>query len=114
MKRAVLPLLFAGCPGTSSTLHGPDATATDAVHALAGARQSITSFRADSVMDFLFNNQRLKTGVIVIGQPGAHVRVNVLAPDDTVLADLACEGHTFYYRDTQHNCELTGPCTQDT
>ena len=114
MKRAVLSLFIAGCPGTTSTLHGPDATATDAVHALAGARQSITSFRADSTMDFMFNNQRLKTEVIVIGKPGAHVRVNVLAPDNTVLADLACDGTTFYYRDVQHNCELTGPCTQDT
>jgi hypothetical protein len=121
MKRAALTLSFASltsslaaCPGTTSTLHGPDATSTDAVHALAGARLSVTSFRADSTMDFLFNDQRLKTEVIVIGQPGAHVRVNVLDPANAVLADLACDGTTFYYRDSQHNCELTGPCNADT
>ncbi len=114
MKRALVALVLAGCPSPNSPKTGPDASAAEAVAQLAKARGAITSFRADSTMDYRFGNQRVKGQVLVIGQPGAKVRLNAISPvGQSVMADLACDGTTFYYRDSQHNCELTGPCTVD-
>lgn len=116
MRRLALLLLLAGCPGGGAhDAHGPDATPTDAIQHLAAARAAVKTFRADSTMDYRFGDQRVKGEVIVIGTPGQHVRLNALSPmGGSVMADLACDGSTFYYRDTQHNCEMTGACSQDT
>jgi hypothetical protein len=116
MKRALVVVWLAACPGPAvSPKNGPDATAADAVASLTKARALVTSFRADSTMDYRFGSQRVKGGVFVMGQPGAKVRINALSPmGGDVIADLACDGSHFFYRDSQHNCELTGPCDQDT
>jgi outer membrane lipoprotein-sorting protein len=116
MRRLACLLLLAGCPGPSGhDVHGPDTTPTDAIQHLAGAREAVKTFRADSTMDYRFGDQRVKGEVIVIGQPGQKVRLNALSPmGGDVMADLACDGTTFYYRDKQHDCEMTGPCTADT
>jgi outer membrane lipoprotein-sorting protein len=107
-------LLLCACPGGGggNTPH-TDTSVKDVVGKLAAKRASMTSFRAKSVMDYWFNNQKVKGDVLVMGQAGAKVRINALNPmGGTVLADLACDGKTFYYINFQANCELTGPCTK--
>src|SRR5690606_2213292 len=34
-------------------------------------------------------------------------------PDNTVAADLACNGAEFQFIDFNQNCQLTGPCTKE-
>lgn len=86
-------------------------TAADEAAALAAAAGKISSFRAESVMDYWLGKDRVKGTVLVMGKPGAFVRLNALSPaGDSVMADLACDGANFTLVDFQNNCVLTGPC----
>jgi hypothetical protein len=43
------------------------------------------------------------------------VRINALSPaGGDVMADLACDGMNYAYNDKNKNCQLTGPCSEDT
>ena len=111
----LLLLLSCGCPsGGGSNTPQPDPTVKDLVGKLAAQRDTMSSFRAKTTMDYWFNNQKIKGDVLVMGEKGAKVRINALNPmGGTVLADLACDGSKFYYINFQANCELTGPCSRD-
>jgi len=50
----------------------------------------------------------------VMGERGSKIRMNALDPaGGTTLADLACDGTNFAFVDFQNECQLTGPCTDD-
>lgn len=106
---------IAGCGGKSHPApwaQPPTAAAEAAAIQAAAAR--VTSFRAESVMDYWLGKDRVKGTVLVMGKPGAFVRLNALSPaGDSVMADLACDGSNFTLVDFQNNCVLTGPCNAD-
>ena len=64
-------------------------------------------------MEYWEGDTRVKPTVLVMGERGAKVRFNALNPDDTVAADLACNGDDFQFIDFNQNCQLTGPCTKE-
>jgi outer membrane lipoprotein-sorting protein len=111
---AGLIALACGCPGgkgyappwgTKKPTAGEESAALDA------AGKAVTSFRAESVMDYWLGKDRVKGTVMIMGKPGAFVRLNALSPaGDSVIADLACDGANFTMVDFQNNCVLTGPC----
>jgi outer membrane lipoprotein-sorting protein len=109
-------LVCAGCPGGKGyePPWGAKApSAQDETQALLDAQKQITSFKAESVMDYWLGKDRVKGTVKVMGKPGAFVRLNALSPaGDSVMADLACDGHDFVMVDFQNNCVLTGPCDE--
>jgi outer membrane lipoprotein-sorting protein len=108
-------LLACGCPGGKG--YAPPwtqaPTAAQEAAKLDAAGKAITSFRAESVMDYWLGKDRVKGTVMVMGKPGAFVRLNALSPaGDSVIADLACDGRDFVMVDFQNNCVLTGPCDE--
>ncbi len=112
MRFALLLLVLAACPGGGGVNRPyPAPTAADIVDRLAKKRAELTSFTADSTMDYWLANQRAKGEVLMMGTPGAKVRFAALSPaGGSTLAEMACDGHDFVYVDYQNNCALTGPC----
>ena len=113
MKLAVALVLLCGCPtpGGTTVRDHPAPTVPQVVERLTKARDALSSFTAESVMDYWLGNQRAKGDVLVMGTPGAHVRIAALSPaGGSTLAELACDGANFQYIDVNHNCQLTGPC----
>jgi hypothetical protein len=110
--RLAFVLLLAACSGGGGVKRPyPDPTADDIVSRLAKKRAELTSFTADSTMDYWLANQRAKGEVLVMGTPGAKVRFAALSPaGGSTLAEMSCDGASFVYVDYQNNCTLTGPC----
>ncbi len=104
-------LLLCGCPTGGIVRDHPEPQVADVVARLTKARDALSSFTAESVMDYWLGNNRAKGDVLVMGTPGAHVRLAALSPaGGSTLAELACDGATFQYIDVSHNCQLSGPC----
>jgi hypothetical protein len=111
-----LALVLCGCPGGGSTIvrDHPEPAVADVVARLTKARDALSSFTAESVMDYWLGNNRAKGDVLVMGTPGAHVRLAALSPaGGSTLAELACDGANFQYIDVSHNCQLSGPCDRN-
>jgi outer membrane lipoprotein-sorting protein len=105
-------LLAAGCPGHGQgTRTYPAPSAADVVARLAQKRAALTSFKADTTMDYWLGNQRAKGEVLVMAKTGSKIRFAALSPaGGSTLAEMACDGKDFVYVDYQNNCALTGPC----
>ncbi len=114
LSLAALALLGCGCPSKSVKRSYADPSVADMLAHLAEVRAGATSFSTDSQMDYWVGKDRFRGTVYVMGTAGAKVRMNALKPDDSVAADLACDGRDFVYVDALNNCVLTGPCNQDT
>jgi len=101
-----------GCAGTSkSSRPYAEPKVDDIVARLAKVRGELTSFRADSTMDYWLGSQRAKGEVLVMGSVGAKVRFAALSPaGGSSMAEMACDGSKFVYIDYQNNCTLSGPC----
>ena len=113
LAAALALVLLAGCPSSGGTTVRDRAAPTvpQIVERLTKARDALSSFTAESVMDYWLGNNRAKGDVLVMGTPGAHVRIAALSPaGGSTLAELACDGANFQYIDVNHNCQLTGPC----
>jgi hypothetical protein len=115
--RSLLLLVLAlacGCPGHVQTARPyPAPTVADIVARLAKKRADLTSFKADTTMDYWLGNQRAKGEVLVMAEQGSKVRFAALWPaGGSTLAEMACNGTNFVYVDYQKNCVLTGPCDQ--
>lgn len=103
----------AGCPGSNTGQKRPYAEpkVDEILARLAKQRAALTSFTAESKMDYWLGEQRVKGDVLVMGALGKKVRFNALSPaGGDVLADMACGGVNFAYVDKQNNCQLAGPC----
>jgi hypothetical protein len=112
---ASITLTLPGCPGGGSNNAGKrdyaDPKATDVVKRLEQQHAERTGFSAESVMDYWIGKDRLKGTVLVMGTTGKKVRFNALSPaGGNVIADMACDGASFAYVDSQNNCQLAGPC----
>jgi hypothetical protein len=107
-----LALLACGCPGHGGVKRPYPAPTPEAITAqLAKKSAELTSFTADSTMDYWLGNQRMKGEVLVMGTPGAKVRFAALSPaGGSTLLEMACNGQDFVLVDYQNNCALTGPC----
>ena len=107
-----LALLACGCPGHGGVNRPYPAPTPEAITAqLAKKSTELTSFTADSTMDYWLGNQRMKGEVLVMGTPGAKVRFAALSPaGGSTLLEMACNGQEFVLVDYQNNCALTGPC----
>lgn len=105
----------AGCPGARSHPRSYPVPAADEILAhLAATQQRARSYRAESVMDYWVDGERVKGTVLLMGRTGARLRINALTPaGDTVAADLACDGIGFEYIDYRNDCQLTGACTRN-
>jgi hypothetical protein len=103
-----------GCAGTpKSSRPYAEPKVDDIVARLAKVRGELTSFRADSTMDYWLGNQRAKGEVLVMGSVGAKVRFAALSPaGGSSMAEMACDGSKFVYIDYQNNCTISGPCDQ--
>jgi hypothetical protein len=108
---AALPVL-ACCPGKGAKRAYPDPTVDDLLAYLETKRAAVSSFKADSQMDYWVGDDRFRGTVWVMGKLGSYARLNALKPDDSVAADLACDGTNFVYIDQLNNCELQGPCDE--
>ena len=93
--------MLLGCAGTSkSSRPYAEPKVDDIVARLAKVRGELTSFRADSTMDYWLGNQRAKGEVLVMGATGAKVRFAALSPaGGSTMAEMACDGQTFVYVD---------------
>lgn len=112
---SVLALLACGCPHGPSKRPYAEPTAEELMGRLAQARERITSFSAETMMDYWMNKQRVKGTVLVMGTTGAKVRINALSPaGNDVIADLACNGVDYAFLDKNKNCALAGPCSRET
>lgn len=115
MKRAlvsagVIALVSCGPRGGAKNPR-PDLTVDVVVAELAKAREALTSFRGESVMDYWVSGQRMKGEVLVMGQVGKLMRFAALSPaGGSTLVEMACDGTNFVYLNYQENCALTGPC----
>jgi hypothetical protein len=110
-----IALLACGCPtgGGGAKRPYPEPKLADIVDRLAKARAELTSFRADTTMDYWLASQRAKGEVLVMGTAGAKVRFAALSPaGGSTMVEMACNGSDFVYVDYQNNCMLTGPCDQ--
>ena len=113
MRRSCVALLLlaAGCPGAHTDRPYPAPTAAELVARIVKARDQLTSFRADSTMDYWVGSQRVKGEVLVMGKVGAKVRFAALSPaGGSTVVEMACDGGNFVLVDNQNNCALTGPC----
>lgn len=112
---SLLVLLACGCPKGTKTRPYPEPTVEALLARLATTRDSVTSFSAETVMDYWMNDQRVKGTVLVMGTVGSKVRINALSPaGNDLLADLACDGRDYAYLDKDKNCQLQGPCSRTT
>jgi len=105
-------ILLAGCPHTYKRSY-PEPKVADVLHHLGEVRAGLTSFNTDSTMDYWVGDDRFKGTVYVMGALGSRVRMNALKPDDSVAADLACNGADFVLVDQLNNCVMVGPCNAD-
>ncbi len=121
-RRATAPFFVALCGcvavacsgGTKHTRPYAEPKVAEVIAKLAAARARITSFNAESVMDYWLGKDRVKGTVLVMGMPGAKVRFNALSPaGDSPILDMACNGQDFTLVDIQNNCSLAGPCNAD-
>jgi hypothetical protein len=113
MRLALILLLAACSGGVKTTRPYAEPKVDDVVARLAKARAELTSFRADSTMDYWLGSQRAKGEVLVMGAVGSKVRFAALSPaGGSSMAEMACDGQGFVYVDYQNNCALTGPCDQ--
>jgi len=105
-------LLLAGCPGPKGTQRPyAEPQAQDLVDRLGKQRDARKAFTAESTMDYWLGKDRVKGTVLVMGTVGKKVRFNALSPaGGNVIADMACDGTSFAYVDSQNNCQLVGPC----
>jgi hypothetical protein len=110
-----LALLACGCPGGGGVNRPYPAQTPEQITAkLEKKSAELTSFTADSTMDYWLGNQRMKGEVLVMGTPGAKVRFAALSPaGGSTLLEMACNGQDFVLVDYQNNCALTGPCNAD-
>jgi outer membrane lipoprotein-sorting protein len=111
---AVIGFTLAGCPSGGFVRTYPAPTIADVVARFAKERAKLTSFSGQSVMEYWLGKDRVKGEVLVMGKPGARVRFAALSPaGSSTLAEMACDGKNFAYLDLQKNCQLTGPCDQN-
>ncbi len=116
VSAATLLILFAcGCP------HGPKArpyaepTVEELLGRLAATRDHVTSFSAETLMDYWMDSERVKGTVLVMGTTGSKVRINALSPaGNDMIADLACDGQSYAFIDKNKNCQLAGACSRET
>jgi len=108
----ILPT-FAGCPCRSYDRSYTAPTTDEVLEHLATRRAGLTSFKAESQMDYWIGKDRFRGTVLVMGMVGAKVRMNALRPDEAVAADLACDGVNFVFVDQMNNCVLMGPCNEE-
>lgn len=110
----VFVAMVGGCPAPRGTQRPyPAPTVADLAARLDSARAAMTSFRADSTMDYWIGDQRAKGEVLVMGELGAKLRFAALSPaGGSSMVEMACNGDTFVYVDYQNNCVLTGPCDE--
>jgi len=112
---ALTALLACGCPHGNGKRPYPEPKVEDLLARIAAARDQVTSFNAETVMDYWLDDQRVKGSVLVMGTTGSRVRINALSPaGDSVLSDLACDGTDYAFVDFNNNCQLTGPCSRET
>lgn len=110
---AILTISACSCTKTVPQPHAPPALA-EVLGALAERRALARSFNHTATMDFWSGDDRVKTTVYVMGEQGSKVRMNALDPaGGTTMADLACDGTNFAFVDFQHECQLSGPCTEE-
>lgn len=111
---ALLGVLACGCPGPHKRPY-PEPTVDELLGRIAATRDGVSSFSAETTMDYWMNNQRVKGGVLVMGTTGSQVRINALSPaGNDVIADLACNGTDYAFIDKNKNCQLSGPCSKET
>ncbi|MCW5807814.1 MAG: DUF4292 domain-containing protein [Deltaproteobacteria bacterium] len=106
-----------GCSGTSKgggTAKAPSTlpTGKEVVAKLEAMSKARTSFSAATVMDYWLGQQRLKGEVLVMGTDKRQVRFNANDPAGLLIADMGCNGQEFAFKDMRNNCQLTGPCNQ--
>jgi hypothetical protein len=112
---ALLAFLACGCPGGSHKRPYPEPKVEELLSRIAAQRDGVSSFSAETTMDYWMNDQRVKGGVLVMGTTGSQVRINALSPaGNDVIADLACNGTDYAFIDKNKNCQLSGPCSKDT
>ena len=106
--------LGCGCNGGRHyAAPNPMPEAGDLLQRIETRNARVVSFRAESVMDYWVDKERVRGTVLVMGKRGARMRFNALSPTGgNVAADLACNGVDFKYVDYNNNCQLTGPCTR--
>jgi hypothetical protein len=112
---ALLTLLACGCPKGSTKRPYPEPTVEELLGRLAATRANVTSFSAETLMDYWMNDERVKGTVLVMGRTGSQVRINALSPaGNDMIADLACDGQRYAFLDKNKNCQLAGACSGET
>jgi len=112
----VFSLLCLACCGGTKIVKRPYAEpSVDVIFSyLAKQGAQGQSYRAESVMDYWVDDERVKGTVLMMGKRGAKARFNALNPTgDMVAVDMACNGDTFRYVNYNENCVLEGPCNKD-
>ena len=111
-----LGFVLSSCSCTSSaqsTRSHPEPTVADLVAYLNKNAQQLRSFRNESIMEYWQGEKRVKGTVWILSKQGSKVRFNALNPTgDSVAIDLACNGDSFVYIDSNNNCQKVGQCNR--
>jgi|GEM_PF-1083506 len=110
---AVATCLTTACGPGAKPRPYPEPRAEELLAHLAALDDRVTSFRADSTMDYWLGSNRVKGTVLLLGAWGARLRFNAENPTGgTVAADMACDGEMYRFIDYNNNCQLVGPCDE--
>jgi hypothetical protein len=114
LASAVALGLGSGCNGRRVERPYPAPKLGELLAALLAREAAVTSFRAESVMDYWVGDERVKGDVYLMGKAGSRLRFNALnATGGNVAVDLACDGFDYQLIDYNHNCQRAGACNSD-
>jgi len=114
VSAAVVVTCCASCGGGVRHVRAyPEPTVDDVLAHLRAHDGAITSFQAETLMDYWVHGERVKGTVLLLGARGRRLRFNAENPTGgNVAVDLACDGASYALIDYNRNCQLTGPCTR--
>jgi hypothetical protein len=102
-----------GCPKPTEPRPYPDPTADEILAHLRTLPERVPNLRADSVSDVRIGKERAKLSVNIAAAWGGKLRFQAHAPNDATVADLAADGQTYCFIDSQHDCGGCGPATPE-
>jgi len=104
-----------GCPCGGSKIERPypQPTVDALLQQVRSNGQVVSSYVAESTMDYWVGDERIKMTVYVMGKRGARIRFNAINPaTETTASDLGCDGNGFAFLDYEKECQLSGVCDQ--
>ena len=103
-----------GCPGTKHIDRPyPPPPPEDVIKHLESIRERAQNLNAETKSDVRLQGQRYNVTVDILAAWGGKLRFLAINPNDSTAADLASDGETFCFIDSNNNCGGCGPATPE-